>query len=186
EPKELFYFSSLKADQPRAPSTDLGWYLRFFREPWWRVALRHTISVWRYRELYHPKVRGEATASYAVLDRDIIDEIVALKPDIKIILMIRNPIERAWSHAKKDLVRNRGKTLADVPAAEFEQFFASPYQRQCAQYVANIDRWSAALQPAHLLVGLFDDIYTRPEGLLLAVMRFLGVSADPRYIDAAV
>ena len=30
--------------------------------------------------------------------------------------MIRNPIDRAWSHAKKDLVRNRGRKFEDVSA----------------------------------------------------------------------
>lgn len=187
EPKELFFFSSLKTpDSPRFRSNKLEAYLRCFHEPLWRVTLRHLISLWRYRERYHPKARGEATASYAALDRDVIADITALKPDIKVILMIRNPIDRAWSHAKKDLARNRGRQLADVSAEEFERFFSDPYQRQCARYAENIDNWSACLRPGHLLVGLFDDIDTRPEALLLAVMSFLRVSSDRRYVGAAV
>ena len=187
EPKELFFFSTLKRpDSPRYRSNELSWYLRFFHEPLWRVGLRNAISLWRYRERYRPQVRGEATASYAALDPEIIREIVALKPGIKVILMIRNPIDRAWSHAKKDLVRNRDRKFADVSAAEFEQFFRDPYQRQCARYVENIDHWSASLQPNHLLVGMFDDVHLRPQALLLEVMRFLGVTADRRYIGEAV
>ncbi len=187
EPKEIFFFSSLaRPDSPRYRSNELSWYLRFFHEPWWRLALRNAISLWRYRERYRPRVRGEATASYAALSPEIIREITMLKPDIKVILMIRNPIDRAWSHAKKDLVRNRDRKFADVSAAEFEQFFRDPYQRQCARYVENIDNWSASLRPDHLLVGLFDDVYLRPEALLLEVMRFLGVVTDRRYISAEV
>src|SRR3990172_4024171 len=42
EPKELFFFSSLKTpDSPRFPSTELADYLRFFHEPLWRVLLHH-------------------------------------------------------------------------------------------------------------------------------------------------
>jgi hypothetical protein len=187
EPKELFFFSSLKTpDSRRYRSNELRSYLRYFHEPLWRVALRHAISLWRYREAYRPRVRGEATASYAALDRDVIDDIALLKPDIKVILMIRNPIERAWSHAKKDLVRNRDRKFEDVAAVEFEQFFRDPYQRQCARYVENIDNWSAALQPGKLLVALFDDVDTRPDALLLEVMRFLGVRAERRYISSEV
>ena len=187
EPKELFFFSSLRTpESPRYRSNEVSWYLQFFHEPLWRVALRNAVSLWRYREVYRPRVRGEATASYAGLDIEIIREIAALKPDIKVILMIRNPIDRAWSHAKKDLVRNRQRAFADVSASEFEQFFRDPYQRQCARYVDNIDHWSAALQPGHLLVGLFDDVHQHPEALLLAVMRFLGVTADRRYISDEV
>ncbi|MBI1813479.1 MAG: sulfotransferase [Deltaproteobacteria bacterium] len=187
EPKELFFFSSLKTpDSPRYRSNELGWYLQFFHEPLWRVVFRNLMSVRLYRELYRPQVRGEATASYATLDRDVIQEIAALKPDIKIVLMIREPIDRAWSHAKKDLVRNKGRKFAEVSAGEFERFFAEPYQRQCARYVEQIDNWSVYLRPGNLLVGLFDDVDAQPEALLLEVMRFLGVASDRRYISGAV
>jgi sulfotransferase family protein len=187
EPKELFFFSSLKPPStPRFGSSELAEYVRFFHEPPWRVALRNLISVWRYREWYRPRVRGEATASYAALDRDVIDDITTLRPEINAILMIRNPIDRAWSHAKKDLARNRQRRLEDVSAQEFEQFFSDPYQRRCARYVDNIDTWSAALQPGHLHVAVFDDIDARPEKLLLEVMSFLGVRSDRRYIRPAV
>jgi hypothetical protein len=187
EPKELFFFSSLKtADRPRFRSSELAHYLQFFREPLWRVALRNAITLWRYRELYRPKVRGEATASYAVLDRDIIGDITALRPGIKVILMIRDPVERAWSHAKKDLVRNRRRRFEDVAPSEFERFFTDPYQRQCAHVTENIDNWSASLQPGCLLVGLFDDIDARPMALLLEVMSFLGVRSDRRFISRDV
>lgn len=187
EPKELFFFSSLKTpDSPRYRSNELEWYLRFFREPLWRVLMRNAMSVWQFRELYRPQVRGEATASYAALDADVIRDVTTLKPDIKAILMIRDPVERAWSHAKKDLVRNKGRTFEEVSAAEVERFFTDPYQRQCARYADNIDRWSACLQPDHLFIGLFDDIDSRPEALLLESMSFLGVKSDRRYISREV
>jgi hypothetical protein len=187
EPKELFFFSSLKTPASRRfHSNELAHYLQFFREPLWRVALHQAICVWRYRQLYRPKIRGEATASYAVLDRDIIAEISALKPNLKVILMIRNPVERAWSHAKKDLVRNRQRRFQDVAPSEFERFFTDPYQLQCAHVTDNIDNWAAFLRQGHLLVALFDDIDVRPEELLLAVMDFLGVRSDRRYVSRQV
>jgi len=187
EPKELYFFSSLtNAVNPRFRSRELRDYLRYFREPWWRVAVHHFVSLRQFRALYRPRVRGEATASYAALDREVIRDITTLKPDIKAILMIRNPVERAWSHAKKDLARNRGRKLEDVSADEIERFFSDPYQRQCARYVENIDNWAACLQPGHLLVALFDDIDRRPEALLLEVMAFLGVSSDRRYVSDEV
>ena len=184
EPKEIYFFSSLKTPaSPRFRSNQLQWYLRFFHEPLWRVALRNAISLWRYRERYRPRTRGEATASYAVLDRDVIEEIVALKPDVKVIFMIRNPIDRAWSHAKKDLARNRRRRLEEVTEAEFRRFFSDPYQLRCGHYTQNIDNWSACLQPRHLLVALFDDIDRGPEALLLEVMSFLGVASNRRYVS---
>src|SRR5437667_2296685 len=65
EPKELFFFSSLKTPaSPRYRSNELADYLGFFHEPLWRVLLRNAMSLWQYRERYRPTVRGEATASY--------------------------------------------------------------------------------------------------------------------------
>src|SRR5512143_2401645 len=142
EPKELYFFSSLKTRDPkRFVSDQLAWYLRFFRDPLWRRAAKTALCLWKHREWYRPIVRGEATASYAALDADVIADIAALNPDVKAILMIRNPIERAWSHAKKDLVRNRQRRFEDVSEQEFRAFFRDAYQLRCAQYVAQHDRW---------------------------------------------
>ncbi|HYD49903.1 MAG TPA: sulfotransferase [Terriglobales bacterium] len=183
EPKELFFFSRLKTrDSPKFQSDRLEWYLSFFREPLWRQIYKHALCLRHLGELYRPKVRGEATASYAAIDADVIDEIVALRPDVRAIMMIRDPVERAWSHAKKDLVRNRKREMKDVSDADFESFFRDPYQLRCAEYVENYDNWAARLQAGHLFVGFFDDIATRPEAFLTDVMNFLGIRADPRYV----
>lgn len=187
EPKELFFFSRLKTpEHPKFQSNDLGWYLRFFRDPAWRWLVKTALCLRQNRALYRPRVRGEATASYAAIDADVIAEVAALNPDVKVILMIRNPIDRVWSHAKKDLARNRGRKLADVGDDELHAFFADPYQRRCAQYVQNCDNWAAHLKRGHLLVCLFDDVATQPEQLLLEVMSFLGVDAEKRYVPKEV
>lgn len=183
QPKELFFFNRLKEPgHPKFQSDSLAWYLARFRDswPWWFY--KNVFCLWHYRERYKPIVRGEATASYAALDEDVIAEIARLNPCIKVILMVRDPVERAWSHAKKDLARNRGRSASEVPEEEFLAFFNDPYQRRCAQYVGNILRWARYLKPGHLFVGLFEDIAWRPEELLMEIMRFLGVQADRKYI----
>jgi hypothetical protein len=185
EPKEIFYFSRLKPPHDRKQvSADLEWYLNFFREPAWRRGAKALQCLWRFGELYRPKVRGEATASYAAVDADVIDEIVALRPGVKVILTVRDPVERAWSHAKKDLARQHGRRVADVDDAELVRFFEDEYQLRCARYADIYANWRARLRPKHLFVGLFDDIARRPVDLLLDVMRFLGVRQDRRYIGS--
>ncbi len=185
EPKEILFFNRLKEPgHPKFQSNQLAWYLQFFREPLWRRAAKTAHCVWHYRRWYRPMVRGEASASYAALDGDVIDEIVALNPNIRVMLMIRDPVERAWSHAKKDLVRNRKRKFDDVDAAEFRAFFTDPYQVRCAQYVRNFDRWSERLPAGHVFVGVFDDIASRPEALLREAMNFLGIDPDEKLIGA--
>jgi hypothetical protein len=188
EPKELFFFSRLKTpDHPKFQSNQLDWYLSFFRrEPLWRRLAKTAICLRRSHALYRPRVRGEATASYAALDRDVIAEISVLNPVMKVIMMIRDPVDRAWSHAKKDLARKRQRHMEEVSDAELHEFFNDPYQRRCARYVENCDNWAAHLRPGHLLVCFFEDVRERPRDLLLEVMRFLDVDAEERYVPRAV
>lgn len=183
EPKEILFFNRLKQpEHAKFQSDRLDWYLQFFREPLWRAAAKTAYCLRHYRRLYWPKVSGEASASYAALDADVIDEIVALNPEVRVMLMIRDPVERAWSHAKKDLVRNRKRKFEDVSEEEFRAFFTDEYQLRCAQYVRNMDTWQERLQPGHLFVGVFDDVASRPEALLREAMEFLGIDADDRFI----
>jgi len=186
EPKELYFFDRLKSpEDPRYRSNELDWYLRFFRDsPQRRIrkTLRHLV---KYRELYRPRRRGEATASYAVIDRDLIEEIAILNPRIKVIVLIRDPVERAWSHAKKDLGRRQNRTVSEIADAEFEAFFKAPYQRKLARYAEIIDNWSAYVAKGHVFTGRFADIAARPEALLEEVFRFLGIRSDPAYTGRA-
>jgi Sulfotransferase family len=187
EPKELYYFSRLKTPaDPKFQSADLSWYLSFFRERPALWAYKQASSLLRHRRLYTPKIRGEATASYAALDRDVIAEVALLNPEIRIVMMVRDPVERAWSHAKKDLARNRGRPLEEVTDDELRGFFRDPYQVRCAQYAANLKNWAAHLPREQILVERFDDVAARPEGLLVEVMKFLGVAAERRYMPPSV
>ena len=181
--KEIFFFSQLKGPaNPMFRSAELSWYLAHFRDDFALKLAKNLASLRATGHLYRPLIRGEATASYAVMDTDLIDEVVTLNPDIRAILMIRNPIERAWSHAKKDLVRDPKRPYEEVDASEFRDFFSSDYMRRCARYVDNYDDWSARLKPDHLFVGRFDDIKARPTEFLADICRFLGVRSDRKVL----
>jgi hypothetical protein len=187
EPKEIYYFSRLKTpESPKYQSSDLRWYLRFFRERPLLWAYKQWTALSSYRRPYLPRTRGEATASYAAMDPDVIEEVAVLNPALKIIVMVRDPVERAWSHAKKDLARNRGRKLDDVRDEEFQAFFRDPYQVRCARYEDIVANWRSFFPADQIFVGRFDDIATRPEAFLVDALAFLGVSTDPRYIPADV
>jgi hypothetical protein len=185
-PKEIHFFSSLKSRDPRRFVTDdVGWYLDFFRDRPWMWALKNGVSLLRHGRRYDPRARGEATASYATLDPDVIDDIVRLNPAIRVVLMVRNPVDRAWSDAKYYFERRR-RRLDELGEKELKEFLTDDYQRKCARYVACHDNWAGRLRPGHVLLGRFDDIATEPERMLRGVMRFIGVDDDPRYVASSV
>ena len=100
--KETYFFSTLgKPDNPHFHYPCLEDYLDSYIEPLGERLKKHYICLRKSLAFYRPKILGEATASYALLPEEIIVEIVRLKPNIKGIIMLRDPVERAWSHAKK-------------------------------------------------------------------------------------
>ena len=184
EPKELFFFSRLKdRTSPRFESAQLDWYLSHFRDPAARWIARQARSLVRLGRPYRPRMRGEATASYAAMDRDLIEEIAALRPGLKVLMMVRHPVDRAWSHAKKDLARNRGRRSEEVGEEEWKCFFRDPYQLRCARYEENLANWSACFPAANIFVGTFEQVEQQPVELLRRVTRFLGVSEEARFVD---
>ena len=75
--------------------------------------------------------------------------------------------------------------MREIPDAEFEAFFADPYQKQLARYGDIIDNWSACLADGNVFTGLFDDVARRPEELLHQLFAFLGIRDDDKYIRRA-
>lgn len=179
QPKELFFFNSLPKSHPFYTSNDLTWYLKHFEQKW---------ILKNYRDLFYKKIRGEGTASYAAMSKDSINNVVKLNPDIKVIVMARNPVKRAWAHAKKDLLNksfmnDKLKKIEAVDDSVFENFFKSQYQVSCGTYSKIINNWQTSLKPGNLFVGFFDDLSIAPESLLLDVYSFLGVSDSKKYIN---
>ena len=182
-PKEIFYFNTLdKPDNPRHRSNDLAWYLNFFYDTPEQYSHRNMNALANFGERYKPKIRGEATASYAAMNRDLIKEIVILNPNIKIILMIRHPVARAWSHVKFFIMDQSTKTFAEYSESEFKNFFNMDYQIACGRFTEIIKNWSSLVKEGNLFVGSFYDIGKFPDQLLLRLFKFLGVRSSPKYI----
>ncbi len=180
--KEIFFLNRLDPQHPKHKTRDLREYLQHFQEPWserWRKTWFH-LRV--HKELYWPRIRGEATASNAVIPPEIISDISFLNPDLKAILIIRNPVTRAWAHAKKKLFRGKGRDVSEIDDSTFKDFFVSDYQLHCGRYSQMIENWSQYLKSGHLLLLSFDDISEDPEGLLTRVFQFLGIPSQAKYI----
>ena len=188
-PKEIFFFNKVKKPQDRKyQSNDLAWYLEFYDESCPSYLKNNLEMLQKYGEFYRPKIRGEATANYAAMSKELIKNVVILNPNIKAILMIRNPIMRTWSHAKKDLLNpsylnsRKERNLDDVTDNEFEEFFRNSYQLKCGDYSTIIQNWSSCLKPGNLFIGFFDDISDCPQKLLLQLFDFLEISSKDKYI----
>lgn len=198
--KELFFFCNLidKEANRHYYSDRLEWYSDKFASfnienlvNFLKMNVKNVVinrkpegTLCRFRHyLGNNVIKGEATASYAAMDESLIRELICLKPDIKIIMFIRHPYDRAWSHAKKDLVRESSRSFEDVTLEEFKEFFSSDYQVRCGRYTDIIEQWQKFTKKEQLFVGVFDDIKKAPKNVLKDVFSFLGVSVNENYIE---
>ena len=179
--KELYYFSTLgMPDHRRFRFPYLEDYLHAMADTPRSTLKRNYDSLRKVGRLYNPRLRGEATASYAALPKEVIREIATLNPEIKAILMVRDPIDRAWSHARKDLL-TEGRSAHDLDPDALSHLLFKNGQRELALYRTLIENWRNQLQSGYLFVGVFDSIASEPERLLTALHGFLGVPSGQRY-----
>jgi len=124
------------------------------------------------------KTKGEVSPNYCVLREDIIQSIHSLLPDVKIILLLRNPIERSWSGTVMKLVREPGLKLEDVDEQDFINYFNNIYILRQSTYSNIIKTWYKYFEKNQIYIGLFDHIKSQPKEFLIDIFSFLKVSTD--------
>lgn len=185
DPKEVYFFNLLRIpNHPQHRTDSLDSYLEYFRLSPEELARRNEKCQRLFGCPYEPKARGDATASYAAgITEDRMQELVRLAPDLKVVVTVRNPIERAWSHAKLVVERERGHRMAEEPPQEIDRILNWEYHVACGMYSQIHDRWSRHLRPGNLCFRPFEDIRDRPKQLLLDLMAFLDIDVDSRYLS---
>lgn len=169
EKKELQFFS-------QKYYKGLGWYSRQFRKAGGRVC-------------------GEISPNYAIIPADQIGLMRAFMPDVRLILMIRDPVDQTWSAARRSFKRlyPHDPGLESVPEEEWFAFFddypdyrAKELKRYVpdeqgfkhAHYSRIIERWTSIFEPEQLYMGFFDDIHDDPKSLLNGVFEHIGVGKE--------
>jgi hypothetical protein len=79
---------------------------------WYRKYSRLPRNDRWYASLFRPgrnQIAGEITPDYYVMDKAKVSRVHDTLPDTKLLFFMRNPIERAWSHAFMDLRRRQNK-----------------------------------------------------------------------------
>jgi len=140
-----------------------------------------------YRRLTHyaryfrgagERVKGEITPAYGVLPIERIQFIHAILPDAKLIFLMRNPVDRAWSHAQMSLLNRAGRKIDEVSDERVMFQFKRRGAMLRGHYTTILDNWLSVYPKEQLYVGLFDDVVRQPEKLLTEVFTHLGVRTD--------
>ncbi len=196
--KELHYFDRV-FPLPRAGTFEgerrgvLGLFAQYDRDLIWRAFARtlrpgsgaSPAWAWRYLNgqisddwylsLFPSGARfsGEFTTDYCALDDEAVAHVYALLPAARVVFVMRDPIERSWSHAKMVLPRLLGKPLARLSVDEYEQFLTHPAPQRRGQYVNTLARWEAHYPKTQVHIEFYDHIIHDPVNVWQKVQQFL-------------
>lgn len=148
------------------------WYWRYYFLPrcWW----------W-YESLFSPKsgqICGEATPRYAILSERQIQKIMKKLPQLKIIYLLRDPIQRMWSDVAMHHSQRFGENgLPNASDESVLHFLNNPKNLAHSKYAENLARWGKYVPKDQLFVAYHDDILENPKLLIKDALEFLEV--DP-------
>jgi hypothetical protein len=126
------------------------------------------------------KLPGEITPAYSMLSTETIRRVHALNPDMKLIMILRNPMDRVWSNMAR-WMRDSNRGMDQVAREELIRRVRSGPNMRRSAYLENIGRWQEVFGESALFIGYFDDLRTQPRQMINRVCAFLGVrdiSAD--------
>lgn len=121
------------------------------------------------------KILGEASTQYFSVENTV-PLIRGRFPGTKVILMLRNPVDRTYSHYWEEC--RLGIPLPDFSVLLQTNHCRLEYYRKVSDYRRNICRFIQGIPSDQLKVILIDDLRKDPAGVLRDVFSFLEVSDD--------
>ena len=146
------------------------WSLRFFLLP--------RSDDW-YRSLFIPRadqISGDITPAYSLLSREQIGHVRSEFPDVKLILITRDPVDRIWSHAAMHFDRYGHRGLSNATRSEIENFVRAPHVLARSNYAAILARWSAFFPASQIHLCAYEDLAKDPAGFFGRVCKFLEIA----------
>lgn len=118
---------------------------------------------------------GEISPDYCMLPREAVRFVASRQPAIRVLLILRDPVERAISNMTMAFRHGYGPDPAvGVGEGDLGLFVSR------SNYPSMIARWRTLLPAGSLHLLSYDDIRDRPDDFLAQVCRILGVLPDQR------
>lgn len=160
----------------------------FYAHPLWMIKFfcHKKTDTW-YGSLFEPRagqICGEISPEYAKLDHETVAHIHALMPNVKILFLLRNPIDRAWSHILWDFCGGDGRhNLQAIDLASCIHHAESRSSMVRGEYSKTLAVWESVFPKTQIFVGFFEEMRDNPIELLQRIETFLGV---PEYVPEGI
>ena len=155
----------------------------------WLTATNNVTTGSAYQALFRPAVGGQLTGEASTLylySPGAPARIKACLPDVKLIALLRQPVDRAYSHfcMRLNWAVESEFDFTKVMFADRKQYdgdeseaYRFPY-RQISMYYAQLKRYFDWFQAQQIRIYLYEDYQTEPALVLEDIFNFLGVNAS--------
>lgn len=140
----------------------MNWFFSNYSDQWY-------LSLFKDFEGY----TGEITPSYSILNEEDIRRIYRLLPDVRLVLMLRNPIERAWSHYRVGTKKIDNFNFDNVPDDDVIKFMESEGQSLRSDYIRTIDNFTKVFPKEQILIGFYDAVADNPTMLIKDILKHI-------------
>ncbi len=173
--KELHFFDEAPAEPLRQP-LGLSLKRRFYfdvddpvHRSWYALRFKPAQG----------RICGDITPVYCALSETRVRLIAEWMPDLKVIYILRDPVDRAWSGLRRTLWWRKAVQPKDLANSEgLRELALHPELLKLGDYARAIRTWEGCFGEEGILYLFYEDISENPRKELEKVCRFLGVSAE--------
>ena len=135
-----------------------------------------------YGRLFQHKgalLSGDVSPAYSKLSDEVIQRVINYFPNLKVIFIARDPVERAWSQlsmgVRLGMIRNPFDTK---DAEEVIRNLLNPGVLLYSHPSKIVARWKRYVRPENFRIYFFDDLKENPAELRRSILCFLGGDPD--------
>jgi hypothetical protein len=154
------------------------------RGAWYRGYMSNPIDDRWYASLFNQrrefKFAGEATPEYALIGVEGFAHMKRLAPDMRVLYIMRNPVERAWSQLLH-LCRREGLRPNQLRPEELIARARAPVFASHGDYIAVLDALDRVFRPEQVRIDFFEQIHADRDGALERICGFIGLDHDPAW-----
>lgn len=130
---------------------------------------------WYHRQFtFGPWKTGEYSPLYFP-DKNVAERVYRYNPEIKLILSLRNPVDRAYSQHLHEIRQNR------IPGSLYrfgEALKYNPTYIEQGKYATHLECWLKFFDLHKIHIILYDEISSQPATVLRELFSFLSVNSD--------
>jgi hypothetical protein len=179
--KELHYFDQLSRVQRAAGPRCRDERDRRFLEQLQSLSVEPGIDLENYGRLFEPKaslLSGDISPNYSTLSNKVIRQVVGYFPNLKVMFLARDPVERVWSHLSMEVHYCQIEPFDVTSVDEVNRNLLRRGMLSRSYPSAVVARWKRYVNPEQFRVYFFDDLQRNAVELRRAILCFLGADPD--------